>query len=86
MAAFTKADILDRINRGKKLKAKYMIVWCDTFDYDDYPAYYNTKEEAQFALDNPAGMQKAMECYDLEADIEKQLDMSRCWALKAKRW
>jgi hypothetical protein len=60
----------------------YMVVWCDTFDYSDYPDYYDTREQAQKAIDSPPSMQRVMEVYDLKSDRTTQLGMSRCWALR----
>lgn len=75
-----------RLKQGKKEGKAYMIMWCDTFDYGNYASYYDNEEQAQFALDNPDSMQRAMECYDLKGDLEKQIAMPRAWALKRRKW
>lgn len=78
----TQDDIRGWIARGKAKKAAYLVVWCDTFDYGEYPGFYPTEEEAQFALNNPEPMAKAMECYNLNGNLEKQIKEPRSWALK----
>lgn len=75
-------DIAEWFDWGHSAEKAYMIVWCDMFDYDDYPAYYEDKEAAQAALDNDSDMQRAMECYDLASDRDTQLDITRAWALR----
>jgi len=32
-------DINDMFGRGQRQPATHMIMWCDTFDYEDYPEY-----------------------------------------------
>lgn len=56
----------------------YMIVECDTFSHEDYPVYLSTKEEVRKRLKE----HKAHEVYDLDADIDEQLAMRRCWAVR----
>lgn len=70
---------------GVKDKNAYMAVWCDTYDYEDYPAYYNSRREAQHAINNPSSMQKVMEVYALTSDRqvrEAQIQSHRSWALR----
>ena len=85
MNAATVSTISRWFDDGVLLNRRYMIVWCDDFDYEDYPAYYPDDESAQNALDNPSSMQRAMECYDLMADKQDQLNLRRAWALRPKR-
>lgn len=79
----TRSEIASWFDRGAAQGAAFMIVWCDTFDYEDYPAYFNSAEEAQESLDKEDGtnMQKAMEVYDLNQPRDSQLKISKCWAL-----
>lgn len=69
---------------GGEYHQRYMIVWCDDFDMSDYPVYYKDEVSAQKALDHPESMQRAMECYDLKADMDTQMNMRRAWALTRK--
>ena len=69
-------EIRNWYNRGVSEGSKRMIVWCDTFDYGDYPEFtdltgndlreYTTKEDGK-------NMKRLMEVYDLEALPEPQL-------------
>lgn len=82
----TQAVIGGWFDRGVADGKAYMVVWCDTYDWSDYPAYYGTKEDAQEALDKDGqNMQKAMECYDLRKSRLAQLTQARAWALRPKR-
>ena len=85
MHAATVSTISTWFDYGVADKAHYMIVWCDDFDYSDYPSYYPDEQSAQTALNHPSSMQRAMECYDLQADKQEQLNLRRAWALRAKR-
>lgn len=85
MHAATVHTISTWFDYGVADKAQYMIVWCDDFDYSDYPAYYPDEQSAQTALNHPSSTQRAMECYDLRTDKQEQLNLRRAWALRAKR-
>lgn len=61
---------------------KYMVVFCDTFDYDDYPSYYHDYDSAFASATSPGGMQKYMESYDLSAPKEPQLKALRANCFK----
>lgn len=77
----TKSEISQWFDRGVAQGAKFMIVLCDTFDYDDYPSYHSTQSDAESEIKHPGHMQKVMEVYDLTADRDQQLDKQRCYAL-----
>lgn len=82
----TQSDLGRWFDRGVADGEAYMVVWCDTFDYSDYSAYYGSREEAQQALDKDGqNMQKAMECYDLRKSKEAQMEQRRAWALRPRR-
>ena|ERR1035437_8641602 len=70
----TKAEISEWFDRGLVEKAKYMIVLVDTFDHDDYPAYYDSADGCLRKYHNPGSMQRVMEVYDLTMDKEEQLN------------
>ena len=59
------------IQEGKR----YLIVVCDTFEYNDYPVYVAEGEDFYKKYDKLDGkyMQKIMEVYDLKMDRETQL-------------
>ncbi|WP_100513939.1 hypothetical protein [Mycobacteroides abscessus] len=82
MMVATVREISKWFDTGVAAGAAYMVVWCDTYDYNDYPSYYPSAAEAQAALDATGkNMQSAMECYDLNAPKEPQLSARRTWAL-----
>lgn len=78
----TRNEIAAWYDRGAKEGKSYMVVWCDEYDWSDYPAYYDTQDEAQKAINSPSSMQRVMEVYDLNGDPVTQLGLSRCWALR----
>lgn len=73
----TKAQIASWFDRGVAEGASHMLVLCDTFDYDDYPVYVNTVEEARERYNKPGDMQRVMEVYNLSMDKDAQLDKGR---------
>jgi hypothetical protein len=75
----SKEDIKEWIKRGQEKKATHLIVVCDTFDWEDYPVYVMAGEDAKAKYNHYHGpnMQKVMEVYNLQKDIDKQLDQYR---------
>ena len=72
-----KEDISDWFDAGVQKGAKYMIVICDSFAYEDYPSYTNTEEQCLKIYLNPGEMQRVMEVYDLNYDKTEQLNCQR---------
>jgi hypothetical protein len=66
-------------DRGIEEGARYLIVACDTFSYDDYPVFVKENENFYKKYDELDGknMQKIMEVYDLKMDKETQLNEQR---------
>jgi len=68
-------NIREWLEEGMKSNATHMIVVCDTFDWEDYPVYVykdeNVREE--YFKHNGVDMQKVMEVYSFNHDIEKQI-------------
>lgn len=77
----TRDDLSSWFDRGKESNHRYMVIVCDTYDWDDYPVFCNDKEEAENRVKNPGEMQKIMEVYDLNADKEVQMNMHRAYML-----
>lgn len=77
----SKDDIRNWIKRGQAQGATHMIVVCDTFDWDDYPVYVTPTEDVRkkFADYNGPNMQKVMEVYNLQKDIEQQINQHRAF-------
>lgn len=77
----TKDDIRGWLDSAPK-DATYMVVVCDTFDYEDYPVYVTKGQKcADVVAEHSKNMQKVMEVYDLSTDLEKQLDAPRARAV-----
>src|SRR5476649_2085521 len=88
MTPMTQKDLTDIrkwMESGKAQNARFMLVICDTFDWEDYPTYVMPTEDInkkaqQFGGDgNGFSMQTIMECYDLSMDWQKQLNQRRSW-------
>ena len=77
----TKREIGEWFDRGKKAGANYMIVVCDTFSYEDYPAFVSSGENVVERINyfRRSPMQRIMEVYDLNMDRSKQLREPRAF-------
>ncbi len=77
--AADREEIRGWIEQGKAQGATHMIVVCDDFSYEDYPVYVSPSEIAreQAAKYSGQNMQRVMEVYFLNGDIEAQLAMFR---------
>jgi hypothetical protein len=77
----TKEDIRGWLQSGISKGSKYMTVFCDTYDYSDYPVYFKDEKEFREKMGSEQysmkQMQRVMEIYDLSMDIEKQLNEAR---------
>lgn len=71
----TRDEIAAWFDRGVAQGATHMIVVCDTFSYEDYPAFVMPDENVHDREKELAegSMQKVMEVYDLRGDREAQL-------------
>lgn len=76
-------EISKWFDEGVAQGARWMIVACDTFDWEDFPAFVTGDDTAvrQKAAELRHGHNKIMEVYDLAADKAKQLAMGRCHAI-----
>jgi hypothetical protein len=77
--AATGKDIRGWLERGKVEGARFMLVVCDTYDYEDYPVFVKANEDINEKAKeyNSVNMQRIMECYDLSMDFDQQLDPRR---------
>lgn len=82
--ATSRDEIRAWLERGKVEGATFMIVVCDTFDWDDYPIYVmkNTDVKAEVSRLQKQDMTRVMEVYSYGRDIEEQLSASRAWFLE----
>ena len=77
----TQMDIKDWFDEGKKDGATHMIIVCDQFNHEDYPAYVSPDENVHDTLTyyRMSPMQTIMEVYDLHMDRDKQLSTPRVY-------
>ncbi len=75
--AADREEIRGWIERGKAQGATHMIVMCDGFGNEDYPVYVSPAEAVREVLSEHTAheMQRLMEVYFLNGDIEAQLAM-----------
>lgn len=81
----TPTEIRAWLEAGKTARATHMIVVCDTFDHEDYPAYVKTGVDVRALVDqlnNPAKMSRVMEVYSYALDLESQLAEQRAWHIE----
>lgn len=77
--AATREDISKWFDEGKNAGKSHMVVVCDTWDYDDYPVFVDSADEARQKVANPGQMQRAMEVYRLSDDKQEQMGLHRCF-------
>lgn len=82
--AATKEDLSRWFDRGLKDGKTHMVVVCDTFDWEDYPVFCDSEEEARAKVKSPGEMQKVMEVYHLPSDKEEQMSLRRCFKFSAE--
>ena len=77
----TKEEISRWFDIGVQKNATYMIVVCDTFDWEDYPVYITQEQNVHdiYKMYNNENMQKVMEVYNLNMDKEFQLNQQRAF-------
>ncbi len=71
----TRNDIRNWLSQRQNKDITHMLVVCDTFDWTDYPVYVSRNENVSEVYDDYHGpnMQKVMEVYSYNRDIEEQL-------------
>lgn len=78
----TRNEIAAWFDAGAEQGATHMIVFVDTFDFTDYPAYAADPFEARTLVNAPAKSSQVMEVYDLAMDRDTQLAEVRAWHLE----
>lgn len=78
----TRAILIEWFDEGVELGAKWMIVACDTFSHEDYPAYI--KDQSKFnkefkRLNDVNKMSRVMEVYDLKKPRDAQISEPRAF-------
>ena len=77
----TKTEIAEWFDRGVAQGASHMVIVVDTYDYDNYPVFTKTVEDARQRCSCPGEMQRVMEVYNLSMDKETQLNQHRVYNL-----
>ena len=69
------------VEEAKAEGARWLIVACDSYDYEDYPIAIRADEDfwKRFEEYNGVNMQRVMEVYDLEGELMAQLDEERAF-------
>ena len=80
--ATTKQDLRAWFDRAVREGTDFMLVICDTFDYEDYPVGCTRDNfTAVYRKYKTADMQRVMEVYDLSIDREQQMAERRAFHL-----
>jgi hypothetical protein len=82
--AASKNDIKDWLDDGKRQGAAFMVVVCDTYDWEDFAVYVMPGEdihEVVAGYSNPNQMLKVMEVYSYNQSLEAQLNQHRAYNL-----
>lgn len=79
--AATQNMIKEWFIRGKDDGYSHMIVVCDTFSYEDYPEYVHGEDNTRKKVIDihKESMQRVMGVYNLNMDMEKQINSHRCF-------
>lgn len=82
--AASRQDISTWFDRGVAEGKARMIIWCDTYDWDDYPEYVpdfgdETAEVVRemIKIKDGSNMQRLMEVYNLQMDKDAQMNEHR---------
>lgn len=77
----TKDEIRSWLTVAKDVGATHVVMVCDTFVHADYPVRVYDGQSVRDCVDhyNGRNMQKVMEVYRLDMDIEKQLNERRAF-------
>ena len=81
--AATRNDLRQWLLKGGDQQATHVIIACDTFDWSDYPVYVQPDQKVvdEIAKYDGKNMQRVMEVYNLNLDIDAQLEEYRAWHL-----
>lgn len=77
-------DIKRWLYVGNTGKNSHMIVVCDTYDWDDYTVHVLKDENIWEKIEhyNGRNMQKIMEIYNYNLDLEEQLNQGRAYNIE----
>lgn len=72
------SDIKRWLVEAQRQQCAYLVVMCDTFDYDYYPEFTDAAG-VKAKLQAPGNMQRVIEIYDMSISIDVQLSERRAW-------
>lgn len=83
----SRQDLSRWYDQGVAQGAMFLLVAVDTYDYDNYPVYAGSVQEAVDELRRllAASMQDVEEVYDLRGDKTDQMRQRRVWDLDVRR-
>jgi len=74
----TKNNLIKWFQIGVKNNQSYMIIECDTYNFDDFPIYTNSLEEFEEEYKKVSSRRnQIMEVYDLKIDMNLQMNEDR---------
>ena len=80
--AATQNDLIMWFRLGVAQGKARMIVWCDTYDYEDYAVYSDlTGNDLKVwtRMEDGKNMKRLMEVYDLTGDMDAQMSVNRAF-------
>ena len=75
----SQGDIRSWFAEGVAKGHSHMVVVCDTFDHEDFPAFYDSADDARKRVESPGSMERVMEVYYLRDPIDPQISQRRCF-------
>ena len=82
-----KEEITNILMSGNTGEYSHLIIFCDTFDYEDYPRYVRYDEDVEKIISDQrkyGGMTKVMEVYNYNLDLNEQLNEYRAYHIHPK--
>jgi len=77
----TRAELAKLFDDGVKQNASHMIIFVDTYDYENYAVFVKTPAEAREKIATADSMQRVMEVYNMYMDKDAQLTEQRAYNL-----
>jgi hypothetical protein len=83
MSIASYAEVRDMVIHGDNGINQYCIIAVDEFSFEDYPIYAVDRNEAISLIDRTNGlnMQRVLEVYNYQQDLEEQFKESRTWRI-----
>lgn len=80
MSIASYAEVRDMVIRGDNGINQYCIIAVDEFSFEDYPIYAVDRNEAISLIDR-TNMQRVLEVYNYQQDLEEQFKEFRTWRI-----